>query len=101
MTRRIQGVRLLTDAKILIIEPSDQVAKNLETLLRFLDIEPVRVASVAELATISPADTDWLAILVTAATRSFCAPELIGRLRTMSKPPPIIYMGGDSLPAIT
>ena len=39
----------MVDAKVIVIEPSDLEARGLQTLLRFLDLEPVHVRDLAEL----------------------------------------------------
>jgi hypothetical protein len=36
------------NAKVIVIEPSDSQARTLETLLRFLDLEPIHVRDLAE-----------------------------------------------------
>jgi sigma-54 dependent transcriptional regulator, flagellar regulatory protein len=98
LTRGIEGVRQLTVERILIVEPSDHTAKQLHTLLRCLNIEPVRVASVQELAAVSGGEGNWLAILVSNAACGVLGPQLVAQLRTMTQPPPVICLGGAGVP---
>jgi sigma-54 dependent transcriptional regulator, flagellar regulatory protein len=88
----------VTDARILIVEPSDQVAQMLDTLLRFLDIEPVRIDTLSALSAVSFEAAGWLAVLVTKATCELWGPEQVDYLRAGAEPIPIIYMGGSCLP---
>ena len=39
----------MVDAKVIVMEPSDSQALALDSLLRFLDLEPIRVRDLAEL----------------------------------------------------
>jgi len=60
----------VADAKVIVIEPSDSQARSLEALLRFLDLEPLRVHDLAELGRAPHSGThDLLAVIIGAAGR--------------------------------
>jgi sigma-54 specific flagellar transcriptional regulator A len=89
------------DAKVLVIEPSDSQARVLETLLRFLDIEPVHVHDVAELRRTEPAAAfEWLAVMVGRDTIAAAGDDLLAFVRGLGQPLPLIYLSGDGLPKI-
>jgi sigma-54 specific flagellar transcriptional regulator A len=91
----------VVDAKVLVIEPSDAEAQSLETLLRFLDIEPVRVRDMAELRKCLPGGAhDWLALVVGKEAVAKQGTEILRHLRELALPPPIIYFSSDGLPKI-
>ena len=91
----------MVDAKVLVIEPSDSQARMLETVLRFLDFEPVHVTDVAALRALgTAAASEWLAILVGAETVAGQGAALVAHLRTLAQPLPLIYFGGEGLPKI-
>ena len=77
----------MADAKVIVIEPSDSEARTLQTLLRFLDLEPVHVHDLAELRH-SPhgASQDCLAVIVGKDTVAAVGPELVVQLRSMPQP---------------
>jgi sigma-54 specific flagellar transcriptional regulator A len=91
----------VADAKVIVIEASDSEARTLQTLLRFLDLEPVHVHDLAELAR-SPHGVaqECLAIIVGKATVGTIGPELVAHLRAMAQPLPLIYLSNDGLPKI-
>ena len=91
----------MTDAKVIVIEPSDSQARTLETLLRFLDLEPVRVHDVAEFRDVSKGSShDWLALMVGETTVASQGKELVAQLRAMTLPLPLIYLSANGLPKI-
>jgi sigma-54 dependent transcriptional regulator, flagellar regulatory protein len=90
----------VVDAKVLIIEPSNAAAQTLDTLLRFLDIEPVHVRTVDEMADQCPIKAEWLAVLVGAAALEHSGAALINYMRALSQPLPLIYVGADGLPKL-
>jgi len=91
----------VTDSKVIVIEPSDSEARSLQTLLRFLDLEPVRVRDLTELRQ-SPhsGSRDCLAVIVGKDTVAALGPELVAQLRAMPQPLPVIYLSNDGLPKI-
>jgi sigma-54 specific flagellar transcriptional regulator A len=91
----------VVDDKVIVIEPSDSRARNLEALLRFLDLEPVRLHDLAELCR-APSGTahDWLAVIVSVEAIAAQGDLLVAQLRTLPQPPPIIYLSNDGLPKI-
>jgi sigma-54 specific flagellar transcriptional regulator A len=91
----------VTDGKVILIEPSISQARTLQTLLRFLDLEPVHVRDVAEF-TRSPHSSlqDCLAIIVGKDTVAAAGPELVAQLRAVPEPLPVIYLSNDGLPKI-
>jgi sigma-54 specific flagellar transcriptional regulator A len=91
----------VVDAKVIVIEPSDSQARSLEALLRFLDLEPLRVHDLKELNRCSDAARhDWLAVIVGAETIEAQGAQLVAQLRDMAQPLPLIYLSSDGLPKI-
>ena len=91
----------MAEAKVIVIEASDSEARTLQTLLRFLDLEPVHVHDLAELARFPHgAAQECLAIIVGKATVGTIGPELVSHLRAMPQPLPVIYLSNDGLPKI-
>jgi sigma-54 specific flagellar transcriptional regulator A len=89
------------DAKVIVIEPSDSQARNLETLLRFLDLEPIHVHDLAEFRRYNTGEPhDWLALLVGKETVLTQGTELVSCLRAMALPLPLIYLSNDGLPKL-
>jgi sigma-54 specific flagellar transcriptional regulator A len=89
------------DAKVIVIEPSDSQARNLETLLRFLDLEPIHVHDLAEFRRYNSAEPhDWLALIVGKETIADQGQELVSYLRSMALPLPLIYLSADGLPKL-
>jgi sigma-54 specific flagellar transcriptional regulator A len=93
--------RIVVDAKVIVIEPSDSEARALQALLRFLDLEPVHVHDLAELRQ-SPhgASRDCLGVIVGKDTVAAVGAELVVQLRSMPQPLPVIYLSNDGLPKI-
>jgi sigma-54 dependent transcriptional regulator, flagellar regulatory protein len=91
----------VADAKVIVIEPADSEARTLQTLLRFLDLEPVHVHDLAELRQ-SPhgASQDCLAIIISKDTVATVGPELVAQLRAMPQPLPVICVSNDGPPKI-
>src|SRR5271165_1025833 len=93
--------RIVTDSKVIVIEPSDSEARSLQTLLRFLDLEPVRVRDLTELRQSPHRESrDCLAVIVGKDTVAALGPELVAQLRAMPQPLPVIYLSNDGLPKI-
>jgi sigma-54 specific flagellar transcriptional regulator A len=89
------------DAKVIVIEPSDSQARTLETLLRFLDLQPVHVHNLEEFRQYQKAEShDWLALIVGKETIAEYGRELIAELRAMAVPLPLIYLSADGLPKV-
>jgi sigma-54 specific flagellar transcriptional regulator A len=89
----------VTDGKVILIEPSESEARALQTLLRFLDLEPLHVRDLAELRAMPHnRSQDCFAIIVSKGAA--IGPELIELLRAMPEPLPIIYLSNDGLPKI-
>jgi sigma-54 specific flagellar transcriptional regulator A len=93
--------RIVVDAKVIVIEPSDSEARALQALLRFLDLEPVHVHDLTELRQ-SPhgASRDCLGVIVGKDTVAAVGAELVAQLRSMPQPLPVIYLSNDGLPKI-
>ena len=91
----------MADAKVIVIEPSDLEARNLQALLRFLDLEPVHVHDLAELRR-SPhgSSQDCLAVIVGKDIVAEAGAELVEQLRAMPQPLPVIYLSNEGLPKI-
>ena len=91
----------MLDAKVIVIEPSDSQARTLETLLRFLDLEPIHVHDVAEFWRFSAIEPhDWLALIVGEQTVATEGRALVEHLRALEPPLPLIYLSADGLPKI-
>jgi sigma-54 specific flagellar transcriptional regulator A len=91
----------VTDARVIVIEPSDSEGRALQTLLRFLDLEPLHVHDLDELRRISQGESQkYLAIIVGKETIAAVGPELVAQLRTLPQPLPVIYLSNDGLPKI-
>ena len=76
--------RIVADAKVIVIEPSDLEARALQTLLRFLDLEPVHVHDLAELRQLPHSESqDCLAVIVGKETVAALGAELVAQLRAM------------------
>jgi sigma-54 dependent transcriptional regulator, flagellar regulatory protein len=91
----------VADAKVIVIEPSDLEARSLQTLLRFLDLEPIHVHGLAELRELSLGGThDFFAAIVAKETIAAAGPDLVAQLRAMPQPLPVICLSNDGLPKI-
>src|SRR5476649_2926638 len=92
--------RIVLDAKVIVIEPSDSQARSLETLLRFLDLEPIHVHDLAEFSRAASEAHEMLAVIVGSETVAAHGQALVAHLRAMPLPVPLIYLSGDGLPKI-
>jgi sigma-54 specific flagellar transcriptional regulator A len=91
----------VADAKVIVIEPSDSQARTLEALLRFLDLEPLRVHDLGELGRAPAGGThDLLAVIVGAEVIAAQGALLVSQLRKLDPPLPVIYLSSDGLPKI-
>jgi sigma-54 dependent transcriptional regulator, flagellar regulatory protein len=91
----------VADGKVIVIEPSISEARTLQTLLRFLDLEPVHVQTLAEFRQSPPGVVqDCLAVIVGKDTVASAGPELVAQLRAIPQPLPVIYLSNDGLPKI-
>ncbi len=91
----------MVDAKVIVIESSDSEARALETLLRFLDLEPIHVHDLAELrAAAGSSAHEWLAVILGKETVARQGAELVKYLRGLAQPMPLIYLSADGLPKI-
>ena len=91
----------MVDAKVIVIEPSDLEAITLQTLLRFLDLEPVHVRNLGELRQLALGGSqDYLAAIVAKETVAAEGPALVAQLRAMPQPLPVIFLSDDGLPKI-
>jgi sigma-54 specific flagellar transcriptional regulator A len=91
----------VVDAKVIVMEPSDAQAQSLDSLLRFLDLEPIRVRDLAELRRYQiGAVHDGLALIVGTQAVAAHGSDLVAHLRAMALPLPVIYLSADGLPKI-
>jgi sigma-54 specific flagellar transcriptional regulator A len=76
-------------------------ARALQTVLRFLDLEPIHVRDLHELRA-SPhcAAQKCFALIVGKDTVAAVGPQLVSHLRAMPLPLPLIYLSNDGLPEI-
>jgi sigma-54 dependent transcriptional regulator, flagellar regulatory protein len=89
------------DAKVIVIEPTDFEASTLQTLLRFLDLDPIRIHDLAELRDSKLcASQDYLAVLIRKETVAAFGPELATCLRELRQPLPVICLSNDGLPKL-
>src|ERR1700754_1923048 len=93
--------RLVIEAKVIVIEPTESEAASLLTLLRFLDLDPIHVRDLAELRrSASALSQECLAVIVGEHVVSASGQDLIAALRTMRQPLPVIYLSSEGLPKI-
>ncbi len=91
----------MADAKVIVIEPSDLEALTLQTLLRFLDLEPVHVRDLTELRQLARTGSqDFLAVIVGKDTVAAVGSEFVTQLRSMPQPLPVIFLSNDGLPKV-
>ncbi|MDP9009527.1 MAG: sigma-54 dependent transcriptional regulator [Pseudomonadota bacterium] len=91
----------MLEAKVIVIEPTESEANALQTLLRFLDLEPIHVRNLAELRESAHCNTaDCLAVIVRRETVNALGSELVAQLRGMRQPLPVICISADGLPKI-
>jgi sigma-54 specific flagellar transcriptional regulator A len=91
----------VVDPKVIVIEPTDSEATAIQALLRFLDLEPVRVRNLAELRQAAlGTHQDCLAVMVGRETITALGIDLVMQLRAMRQPLPLICMSRDGLPKI-
>jgi sigma-54 specific flagellar transcriptional regulator A len=91
----------VTDARVIVIEPSEPEGRALQTLLRFLDLEPLHARDLDELRRFSHGESqDCLAVIVGKETVARMGSELVAQLRAMPQPLPVIYLSNDGLPKI-
>ena len=91
----------MVEAKVIVIEPADAEASALQTLLRFLDLEPIHVRNLAELRESAQCNTqDCLAVIARRETVAALGSELVAQLRRMRQPLPVICISADGLPKI-
>jgi sigma-54 dependent transcriptional regulator, flagellar regulatory protein len=89
----------VVEAKVIVIEPAESEANALEALLRFLDLEPIRVRNLAELR--SHCNTpDCLAVIARRETVNALGADLVAQLRAMRQPLPVICICAEGLPKI-
>jgi sigma-54 specific flagellar transcriptional regulator A len=76
-------------------------ARTLQTLRRFLDLEPVPVHDLLGLRELPcGAAADCLAVIVGKDTVAAAGAALVAQLRGMPQPLPVIYLSNDGLPKI-
>jgi sigma-54 specific flagellar transcriptional regulator A len=85
-----------------VIDPSDSQARTLETVLRFLDLEPVHVHDLEGLVRYQRnCEHDWLAVIVSQEAIAAQGADLVAQLRAIPQPPPVIYLSNEGLPKIS
>ena len=91
----------MADSKVVVIEPSDSEARTLQTLLRFLDLEPLHVRDLAALRQLSHGEAqDCLAVIISKETVAALGPEFVVQMRAMPQPLPVICLSNDGLPKL-
>jgi sigma-54 specific flagellar transcriptional regulator A len=76
-------------------------ARALQTLLRFLDLEPIHVRDLDELrASTHCVAQKCFALIVGKDTVATVGPQLVSHLQAMPQPLPVIYLSNDGLPEI-
>jgi sigma-54 specific flagellar transcriptional regulator A len=91
----------VVEAKVIVIEPTESEANALQALLRFLDLEPIRVRNLAELRELTHCNSpDCLAVIARRETVNALGAELVAQLRAMRQPLPVICICAEGLPKI-
>jgi sigma-54 specific flagellar transcriptional regulator A len=91
----------VVETKVLVIEPNDSHARVLETALRFLNIEPVAVQSLAQVdAALRSGPQDWLAVIVGEDFIAAFGADFVETLGALQHQPPVIHVSADGLPKI-
>ncbi len=93
----------MTDQKVIVIERSDSEARALETLLHFLDLEPLSMRTTWESCGASrrPSHECFAVILGGKDTVAAGGGRRSSRsLRALPQPLPVIHLGNDGLPRI-
>jgi len=90
----------VNDTKVVVIEPDQSRAASWEAALRFLDYEPVVVPDLAALSWPSPAQLDWVAIMLGEASCRGAFGELVARLKDYGVLLPVLCTGGGSCGAV-
>jgi sigma-54 dependent transcriptional regulator, flagellar regulatory protein len=91
----------VVEAKVIVIEPTDLEASALQALLRFLDLDPVRVRDLAELRQSAHCNTpECIAVIARIETVTALGSGLVTQLRSMRQPLPVICISADGLPKI-
>jgi sigma-54 dependent transcriptional regulator, flagellar regulatory protein len=91
----------VVEAKVIVIEPTELEANALQALLRFLDLEPIRVRNLAELRELTHCNTpDCLAVIARRETVNALGADLVAQLRAMRQPLPVICISAEGLPKI-
>jgi sigma-54 dependent transcriptional regulator, flagellar regulatory protein len=91
----------VVEAKVIVIEPAESEANALQALLRFLDLEPIRVRNLAELRELTHCNSpDCLAVIARRETVNALGAELVAQLRAMRQPLPVICISAEGLPKI-
>jgi sigma-54 dependent transcriptional regulator, flagellar regulatory protein len=92
----------VVEAKVIVIEPAESEASNLQALLRFLDLEPIHVRNLAELRKIVQGNTqECFAVIVARDTVELLGAQLVTTLRAMRQPLPVICISHEGLPKIS
>jgi sigma-54 specific flagellar transcriptional regulator A len=89
----------VADAKVIVIEPTESEASSLQTLLRFLDLDPCHVKDLAAFRGLGTAiSEECLAVIVGEDVVAEYGEALITALRAMRQPLPLIYLSAEGRP---
>ncbi|MGA2779818.1 MAG: sigma-54 dependent transcriptional regulator [Steroidobacteraceae bacterium] len=91
----------MVETKVLVIEPTDSHARVLETALRFLNIEPIAIHTLAQIGVaLRGTSQDWLAVIVGEEFITAHGAAFVQELRALQQRPAIIHVSADGLPKI-
>ena len=91
----------MAETKVLVIDSNESQARVLETLLRFLDLEPVLIQSLSQMGeALQVTPLEWLAVIVSSDSVLNEGTNLGESLRSLRMRPPVIHLSSDGLPKI-
>jgi sigma-54 specific flagellar transcriptional regulator A len=91
----------VVETKVLVFEPNESQARILETMLRFLNIEPVQIEDLAQIGeALRVGPSEWLAVIVGEEIIAAHGAAFVEHLRALQQRPPIVYLGRNGLPKI-
>jgi sigma-54 specific flagellar transcriptional regulator A len=83
----------VTDAKVLVIEPDPAQSRTWETVLRFLDYDPVVVPDFDTVQWPSPQQLDWVAVLLGHSASAGALQRFLEQLKSYDLRLPLVRVG--------
>ncbi len=87
---------LVTDAKVLVIEPDQAQSRTWETVLRFLDYDPIVVADFHAVQWPAPQQQDWIAVLLGQQASTGALHHFLEQLRSYDPRMPLVRVSGET-----